>query len=99
MATWACDHCQSFSKSHRAVQQGKQEELSARCLLLKKLMHHVLENAISLSKTKLRSVSSELKLPHSADVSKDKLISSMCDVMVENANYTAECMISSIEDE
>ena len=97
VSTWTCDYCRSFLKTHGAVQKGKQEDLRARCLLLKKLIYHGLENIISLSKTQLRSMSNELKLPHSADISKDDLIKKTCDVMIGEANDTSECLISSIE--
>ena len=40
-----------------------------------------------------------MKLPHSADISKDDLIKRICDVMIGEANDISECLISSIEDE
>ena len=54
VSTWTRDYCRSFLKTYRAVQQGKQEELRTRCLLLKKIIYQGLENIISLSKTQLR---------------------------------------------
>ena len=81
------------------MQQGNQVELRARCLLLKRLMHHGLENLILLSKTKLRSMSNELKLPSGADIVKDDLIVNTCNVMVGDENDTVESTLRLIEEE
>ena len=99
LSTWTCKCCRSFLNSQEAVQQGNQAELRARCLLLKKLMCHGLENLFLLSKPKLRSMLNELKLTSGVDIVKDDLIVNTCNVMVGDNNDTAECMLSLIEDE
>ena len=99
LSTWTCEHCRQFLKSHDAVWQGNQAELRVRCLLLKKIMHHGLENLISLSKTKLRSMWNELKLPSGAEIVKDDLTVSMSNAMVGDENYAVESMLRLIEEE
>ena len=68
-------------------------------LVAKKLIYYSLESMISLSKTQLKLILNELKLPHSADALKYNSIKRSCNVIVKEANKASEHMISAIEDE
>ena len=71
MFAWTCEFCKDVLKSWGAVQQGNKKELSDRCALLKYLVVNRLDFLMSASKTRLKSVSDALSLPHRHGASKD----------------------------
>ena len=99
VSTWTVQHCKSFLKSHGAVQQGNKNELIARCVMLKHLIENDLENLMSLSKTELRSMCVELKLPDAKDMPKDHMIQIVSDAMLGIHGDTASDLIAFIDEE
>ena len=83
-STWTCDHIKSFLKSHGEVQSVIKAELLDRCHLLIHFIKNDLDNLISLSKPELRSMCAEFQFPVSADISKDNMIKSVSDAMMNN---------------
>ena len=98
VSTWTCECIKKVLKSHGSVQEGNQDKIHSRCLLLKKLIYYGLENVMSMSKTTLRSMSADLTLPFGADISKDDLILNMHNVMIHNHNDTIEQMLTLVEE-
>ena len=99
ISTWTCEHCKSFLKSYGAVQQGNRNELINRCVMLKHLIENELETLTSLSKTELRSMCVELKLPDIKDMSKDNMIKSVSDAMLGIHGDTAIDVLALIDEE
>ena len=99
MSSWSCEYCQSYLKAHKAVQRGNKGELQSRCTLLKKLITCGLQNLMSLSKTELKSMSLQLSLTHSADTSKDELITNISNVLIDNQADTSNQMLDIIDNE
>ena len=62
------------------------------------MIYYGLENLMSMSKTTLRSISTDLTLPFGAEISKDDLILNMSNVMIHNHNDTIEQTLTLVEE-
>ena len=99
VSTWTCEYRKSFLKLHKVVQEGNQAKLRNRCLLLKKLIHYGLENLITMTKSALRQMSSNLTLPFGAEASRYDLINNVSNVMIHNNDDTVEDILALVEKE
>ena len=70
-----------------------------RCVLLKYLIANGLENLMSLSKTKLKLMSSALTFPYGQDISKDDMIMHISNVMFVAHGDTSHGALTVIEEE
>ena len=65
--------------------------------VIKKYISNFLQKLISVSKTELRSISADLRLPFGADVIKDDLIKNTSNVMINKQVETTTKMLTLIE--
>jgi len=68
-------------------------------LLLKKLIHYGLENLMTMTKSALRQMASNLTLPFGAEASRDDLINNVSNVMIHDNDDTVEDMLALVEKE